>query len=278
MASREYIVGLTKEADFQFLSDALEAAQDNDVLRLQPGVHESAAPIRKNVVLITASAQKDREANAEEEEDIVQATLIAPSIEANVVLRNLKVEGRVDIMKGVVVIDECCIHEGADGIRVGAECRLSLKNSRVSHCSVGGIGVYFMKGSTGEVENTDVYECRVYGILVDGAEVALRSNRIRDSACGICFRRHASGLIEQNSVEYIQNFGICVTENSSPVVHSNRVQHCGVQCAYVSKESGGVFTENIFEGSIHVLANCRTRFIENRITGQADIDTSLFAS
>ncbi|CCW59756.1 unnamed protein product [Phytomonas sp. EM1] len=275
MTSREYVVGSAEGADFPCLSDALEAAQPDDVFWLQPGTHESTGPITQTVVLIAASARNPpppADPTTEEEEDVVPATLLAPTIEGRVTLCHLHIRGRVEVYRGHAMIEECNIYDGPDGVRVGAGAGLTLRNSRVRHCSTGGIGVYFMRGSTGEVENTDVYECRVFGIHVDGAKVVLRNNRIRDSACGIYFRRRASGLIELNSVEYIRNFGICVTENSNPVVRSNRVQHCGVQCLYVSKGSEGVFTENVFEGSVHVLPNCNVKFIENQIMGAADVD------
>lgn len=260
------VVGTGEDAEFHTLTEAMEVAAAGDVIKLQPGLYEETLKVTQDVsveALVPSNEEEDTETT------IANGVIIL----ANVTLRSIQIRGHVEIRKGHAIIEGCDIHHGKDGIRVNPKCKLSLKSSRIHHCFSSGDGIYFMPESSGEVDDSDIYECRVNGVHVDGSSVVLRNNRIRDAMYGIYYRRRSAGYIESNSLEHIKSFGIYVVEESDPVVRANMVRECGIQCMMVSQNGKGLWTDNSFEGSIHVLPGCEAKLGENRISGRSDIES-----
>lgn len=264
--SATFIVGTGEEANFATFSEAMDVVAAGDVIKIQPGLYEEALKVTQDITL-------EAIVPSNEEEDTETTITNGIIILANVTIKNVQIRGSVDIRKGHAILEGCDVHHGNDGIRVGQKCKLSIKSSRIHHCHSSGDGIYFMPESSGEVDDTDIYECRVNAIHVDGSSVVLRNNRIRDSLYGIYYRRQSTGYIESNSLEHIKNFGIYVVEESDPVVRANIVRECGIQCMMISQGGKGLWTDNTFEGSIHVLPGCEAKMGENRISGRADIES-----
>lgn len=262
------IVGTGEDANFPTLTEAMDTASAGDVIKVQPGLYEEAVKIAHDITVEAMTPSS-------EEEDTETTITNGVIILGNVTMKNIQIRGSVDIRKGHAIIEKCDIHHGNDGIRVGQKCKLTLKSSRVHHCHSSGDGLYFMPESSGEVEDCDIYECRVNGVHVDGSSVVLRSNRIRDVLYGIYYRRQSTGYVEGNSLEHIKSFGMYVVEESDPVVRGNTVRECGIQCMMVSQAGKGLWTDNTFEGSIHVLPACEAKMGENKISGRADIESIL---
>lgn len=273
MSVQFYIVGTGDGAHFATITEALEKVGAGDTISLQTGLYEELIKVSHDITIVAAGPASDEE-DPEDTETTISGGVVTMG---NVTLRNIQIRGQVDVRRGHAIIEGCDIHHGNDGVRVGEKCKLTLRDSRVHDCTAGGNGVYFMSESAGEVIDTDIYECRVNGVQASNASVVLRDCRIRDCAFGVYYCRQSSGLIANNTLEHIGKFGIYVVEQSDPIVRSNSVRECGVQCAFVSKGGRGLWTENNFEGSIHILSGSEVKFGENRVSGASDIDAPLIA-
>nr|CCC89764.1 conserved hypothetical protein [Trypanosoma congolense IL3000] len=262
-----YTVNPGAEGAYNSIAEAINAASDGDTVSLKPGLYEELPKVLKD---ITITAELDE--TLTESETVVTNGVI---ISGNATLKNLQVRGCVDVRKGHAIIEDCDIHHGPDGIRVSEGAKLTVRRSRIHHCESGGDGIYFSTGSMGEVEDCDIYECRVNGIHVNNARVVAVHNRIRDVLFGFYYRCGAVGAIEKNSIEHVTKFGIYVVEASDPVVQGNMVRECGTHCAFVSRGGKGVWVDNSFDGSMHVLASCDAKLGSNQVSGKVDIDPSL---
>ncbi|KAG5499424.1 hypothetical protein JKF63_07987 [Porcisia hertigi] len=273
MPSETIVVGIQAGAHADTLAAALELATPGDSIVLSTGILEETVHLSFNVTITAPPATVD-----DEDSDTPPATVIGTVIiSANVTLDGLDIRGMVDVRKGHAILDKCDIHHGADGIRIHPGATATVRNSRVHHCIGGGDGVYFMAGSSGEVSQTDIFQCRVNALHVKGSQPVLRGNRIHDCAFGIYFEKAAAGLCEQNTIEHVHKFGLYVTDGSSPIIRSNTVGWCGILCFFASKGGRGSCIGNTFEGSLHVLADCVVHLAENRISGTTDVEASTAA-
>ncbi|AAZ10338.1 Right handed beta helix region, putative [Trypanosoma equiperdum] len=264
METTTHVVNPGEEGAYSSITEAINAAVDGDTVLLKPGLYEELPKVFKD---ITVTAERD--ASLTESETIVTNGIV---IGSNATLKGLQVRGRVDVRKGHAVIEECDIHHGCDGIRVGEAAKLTVRRSRIHHCESGGDGIYFSTGSMGEVEDCDIYECRVNGVHANNARVVIARNRVRDVLFGFYFRGQSSGSVERNSVEHVSKFGIYVTEGSDPVVQGNMVRECGMHCAFVSQGGKGIWVDNSFDGSMHVHSGCDAKLGSNHVVGRLDVD------
>ncbi|EAN84934.1 hypothetical protein C3747_13g418 [Trypanosoma cruzi] len=266
MEAVTHIVNPGGEGAFSSVADALNAAVSGETIALKPGLYEELLKVATEV---TITAVPD-DSLAESEAVITNGVVIV----ANVTMRGLQISGKIDVRKGHAVIEDCDIHHGSDGVRVGEGAKLTIRRSRIHHCESGGDGIFFTPGSFGEVVDCDIYECRVNGIHAHNACVTAGNNRIRDVLFGIYFRGQSTGAMEKNSIEHVRKFGIYVAEGSDPVVQGNQVRECGMHCAFVSQGGKGIWTENNFEGSMHVLTGCAAKLGSNQISGKLDVDAA----
>ncbi|KAL7695195.1 hypothetical protein NQL31_002975 [Lotmaria passim] len=281
MAPRTILVGNQSGADAPTLIAALACAAPGDTLAVSPGVYEETVHLDRDVTVVFASPPA--ETKGEEEgtgssgngDAIVRAMVRGPIVvSANIKLENVEVHGMVSVRKGTATLERCEVHHGSDGIRVYAGASAHLRSCRVHQCTDGGDGVYFMSGASGTVMDTDIFDCRVHGIHVQGSEVTLQGNRIRDCSFGIYYEKAAGGSCEGNTVEHASRFGVLITDASAPAVTGNTVLECGILCLYVSNGGKGFCNRNTFDGSVHILANCPIQLSGNQISGTADVDVA----
>ncbi|KAG8341687.1 putative Right handed beta helix region Periplasmic copper binding protein (NosD) [Trypanosoma vivax] len=264
MEAVTHVVNPGAEGAYNSITEAINVASVGDTVALKPGLYEELLKVFKDITIV---AEPD-ESLAESEIVITNGVVIG----ANATMKGLQVRGRIDVRKGHAVVEDCEIQHGSDGIRVGEGAKLTVRRSRIHHCESGGDGIYFSSGSSGEVEDCDIYECRVNGVHANNATVSAVRNRVRDVLFGFYFRGQSGGAIERNSIEHVKKFGIYVVENSDPVVQANMVRECGMHCAFVSQGGRGIWTENHFDGSMHVREGCDAKLGANQVTGQLDVD------
>ncbi|CAM40133.1 conserved hypothetical protein [Leishmania braziliensis MHOM/BR/75/M2904] len=271
MPSQTIVVGPQTDAHAATLAAALERTTPGDTIVVSAGVFEETVHLLFNVTLAAAPVPENSEDTRS-----VRATIIGTVVVcANVTLDGLEVRGMVDVRKGHAVLERCDVHHGSDGVRVHPGATVTVHSSRVHHCVAGGDGVYFMAGSFGEVSQTDIFECRVNAIHVQGSEAVLRENRIHDCAFGVYYEKKAAGLCEQNTIEHVRKFGLYVTDGSNPVIRGNTVGWCGILCFFASKGGHSSCSGNTFEGSLHVLAECPVQLTGNQVSGTVDIDSGM---
>ncbi|KPI87724.1 hypothetical protein ABL78_3197 [Leptomonas seymouri] len=274
MTSRTIVVGIENGADALTLNAALACAAPGDTILLAPGVYEET--VRFNFDVTVTSASPTEEVVEEGSSGVVaRATVRGPIvISANVKLENMEVRDMVSVRKGQATLERCEIHRGSDGVRAYSGTTVDVRSCRIHDCTDGGDGVYFMSGASGTVADTDIYDCRVHGVHVQGSSVILQGNRIRDCSFGIYYEKAATGSCENNTVEHARRFGIIITDASSPSVSGNSVRECGILCLYVSSGGKGFCSQNNFDGSVHILANCPIQLSGNQISGTADVDAA----
>lgn len=269
MEPRTITVGNQSDADAPTLAAALACAAPGDTLAIAAGVYEETLHLDFDIT-VTSAPPLEGEGNSSE---FTRAVLRGPVVtSANVRLENVEVQGMVSVRKGRATVAQCDIHHGSDGVRVYTGAAAEIRSCRVHHCSDGGDGVYFMRGSAGAVVDTDVFDCRVHGVHVQGSVVLVHENRVRDCTFGLFYEQAAAGRCEGNTVEHVRKFGIFISDDSIPAVSRNTVRECGVLCLYVARGGGGRCSQNVFDGSVHVLANCPIQLSANQVSGMSDID------
>jgi parallel beta-helix repeat protein len=280
MVPRTIVVGNQSEADAPTLTMALAGAAPGDTLVVAPGIYEETVHVDVDVTIVSAPPLPAAAADGgkgEASTDVVRATVRGPVVIAAATaakLENVEIHGMVSVRKGRATLERCDVHNGSDGVRAYPDTKVELNGCRVHHCSDGGDGVYFMNGSTGSVTDTDIYECRVHGVHVQGSSVALQGNRIRDCAFGVYYEKAAGGRCEANTVEHAGRFGVLITDGSNPTMTGNTVRECGILCLYVSNGGRGICSQNTFDGSVHILASCPIQLSGNVISGTADVDAA----
>lgn len=251
---QEYVVDRNGTTEFSKVSDALKVASEGDSLVLTAGSYEEKLLLETNGITIS------RAPGTEPGDVIICGGLLSTAM--NVTVRGLTIHQGVDIRAGNAVIEDCEICLG-DGLRVCSEANPRIRKCAIHGATHFGDGVYFQEGARGIVEDCEIYENRVNGIHVRGAEPTLLRNKVHDCPYGIYFRQGAKGVCDGNTVENIANFGIYLTGNAAPLVERNVVSHCQVHCLMLSNGAGGVLKDNILNGNVHILKGCSPQMISN---------------
>lgn len=278
MTPRTIRVGNQHDADAPTLTEALADAAPGDTILLAAGVYEETVHLTCDVTVTSAATdaaamEEDASNGGGSTSAEGRATIRGPVVvSAAATLSSVEVHGMVSVRKGRAVLEGCEVHHGSDGVRVYAGAAADVRSCRVHHCVDGGDGIYFMRGAAGTVTDTDIYECRVHGVHVQGSSVALQGSRIRDCSFGIYFEKAAEGSCEGNTIEHASRYGVLITDASSPTLTGNTVRECGVLCLHVSNGGKGLCSQNNFDGSVHILANCPIQLSGNQISGAADVD------
>lgn len=270
MSSTIIVAGVARDADVTTIAAAIERSVPGDTIILHGGVYEELVLLPHDVTLQAAEPTATSPS-----EDAVEVVIMGNVVvTANVTLIGVEVRGCVDVRKGHAIVQKCNIHDGLDGVCVSPSAVLTMRSSRVHSCIASGDGVYFMAGASGELDDCDIFECRVNGIHVKSSRVIVRNTRIRDCSFGIYYESNSSGVCENNTIEHVSKFGFYIVEDSDPVIRANTVRECGILCALVSKNGKSRWSDNRFEGSIHVHAGCAVLMGENQVSGMKDIDAA----
>ena len=76
--------------------------------------------------------------------------------------------GLVDIRSGNVLIENCDIFSGADGIRVHKDANPTIVKNSIHDAHQGGDGIYFGENSKGTVMENEIFNNRMNGVHVNG--------------------------------------------------------------------------------------------------------------
>eukprot|EP01065_Artemidia_motanka_P011871 TRINITY_DN1647_c1_g3_i1.p1 TRINITY_DN1647_c1_g3~~TRINITY_DN1647_c1_g3_i1.p1 ORF type:complete len:303 (+),score=71.38 TRINITY_DN1647_c1_g3_i1:61-909(+) len=263
--TRHYVVMANGTADFRTITDALKECADGDTITVKIGQYDEKVMMDRSVHIRGDEA-------GERGDVVVNGGFVCRSGGS---IKHLSITSQVDVRSGDVRIEDCEISEGFDGVRVCRDANPYLIGNEIHHARQGGDCVYFAEGARGTLEDNDIYAARVNGVHVNGADAAIRNNRIRDCHFGVFFRRNARGIIADNEITDCQTFGVYLIQAADPVVERNRVSGCAVHAIMVSQEGMGQIRDNTCNGSVSLKKGTAATLGSNTVTGRLDNENSL---
>lgn len=232
------------------MSEAIRAAVAGDTILLKAGFYEEKILMDKAVHIVVDS-------EAEPGDTVVTSGMICTAPGGSVT--NLVIQQLVDIRSGAVLIQNCEITLGSDGVRVGPGANPVVKDCKIHNIQGGGAGVYFQEGALGTIDGCHISNVRNDGVHVKAAEGATIVNcEINDCPNGIYFRMGAKGFVEGCSIHHCSQFGIYIQSGSDPLVVKNAIDHCDIHAILVSQKGGGTLRDNVVTAacSVRIYAGC----------------------
>lgn len=255
-------------ADYTSVNEAIRAAADGDTIVLRAGSYEEKILLDKGVHIAV-------DPEAEPGDTIVTSGCIATANAVGASITNLVIQQLVDIRGGNLLLQNCELTQGSDGVRICTGANPTIRQCKIHNCLYAGI--YVQEGGSGLITGCDISNIKGGdGIHCKGSSEALqiKENSIHDCAAGngIYFRKAAKGLVEGNVISTIQQFGIYIQSGSDPVVARNQVELCGIHCLMVSKEGNGSIKDNSMSGSVRIYKGCAPVLGANVVTGTLDTE------
>jgi len=242
---------------FRTIQDALDDANDGDVIRISEGRYRETLVVRKRVQLIGVGRVA---------ETVIQgpdvtlwggsqfATLVLEASEArvcNLTLHNASPSAAVvENFCGDVTLEGCWIRGGGTGVKVcnsaaavvrfcdlqdarhhgvhvSAQACASVIKSHVFRCTSG--VVVGDVGSQCSVTGTDLELCTQVGLVLHSSAQALidDNNISRNTAAGICLSAGARAVITSNRICGNGRVGVCIVDESAASLTNNDLRHNG---------------------------------------------------
>ena len=268
MESRILVVepGTGGAAEFSSISEAIRAAVVGDTILLKAGFYEEKVLMDKAVHIVVDS-------EAEPGDTVVTSGMICTAPSGSIT--NLVIQQLVDIRSGGVVMQNCEVTLGSDGIRIGAGANPTIKDCKIHNIQGGGAGVYFQEGSLGTLEGCHISNVRNDGVHVKASEAATIINcEISHCPNGVYFRQGARGLVEGNAIHHCTQFGIYIQSGSEPIVSKNSIDTCDIHAVLVSQKGGGTIRDNVVTAacSVRIYAGCSPVLGINSFAGLVEQD------
>lgn len=244
---RILVVDGSGASEFRTIADALKASLAGDTVLLRIGQYDERVVVDKDVI-ITAC----------EEAALGDAVVVGGIVLASPhpILRKVAVRQQLEIRSGEGRVENCDISLGADCVRVCRGANPTIVQCKIHEAQSSGDGIYFQEGAKGVVEECEIYQNRMNGIQVNGAEVVLRRNKIHHCPYGIFFRRGATGVVEGNNIERVDCFGVYIQSGSDPHVVKNTIMNCDIDGILISAGGAGNLTDNIIHAQVRILKGC----------------------
>eukprot|EP00998_Keelungia_sp_KM082_P006729 NODE_2967_length_963_cov_37.867225_g2947_i0.p1 GENE.NODE_2967_length_963_cov_37.867225_g2947_i0~~NODE_2967_length_963_cov_37.867225_g2947_i0.p1 ORF type:complete len:291 (-),score=51.84 NODE_2967_length_963_cov_37.867225_g2947_i0:91-900(-) len=246
-------------ADFKTITEAIQQCVDGDTIKVQIGQYDEKVVLDKAINVVG-----DTESNGD-----VLITGGGISL-AGGCLKNLSVQGCVEVRSGDIKIEECDISQGADGVRVHKDANPTILRNSIHDAQQGGDGIYVGDGGRGLIEENEIYNNRMNGVHVNNGDAVIRRNKVHDSPYGVFLRRGGRGTVENNEVTNIESFGIYIISGSDPVVSGNTVSNCGIHVMMIAQEGKGTVKDNTMIGSVSVKRLSTPTLGLNNIQGRFD--------
>lgn len=177
---------LNVPADYRSVQDALDAAEDGDVVRLAPGRYKEALVISKRVLLFGAGKKAGDTVLEAPDESVFFAgaalsTLVLEASEAKIC--NVSIIGGgvsvpvIENMCGDLTLEGCDIRGGSCGLKVQDSAGAILKFCDVRDSAEH--GVYVSKQGWASIDKSHVFDCKC-GVLVGqlGSQCSLRGTDV----------------------------------------------------------------------------------------------------
>ena len=211
--------------DFPTLQDAINAANEGDVIKVLPGTYTEQITISKSITVIGSGAKST----------IIEAPPLE-ELEPNVIGLPYIVEvnnGAEVTMKGFTIKGP----QGTDcgeliGISVIEDGTINLKHVVIKGCTLNSIAVGFEGTGHATITNTVITDYQEIGVFAVGSNSTLKMsyNKVLGSApdvvgiIGILFAANATGTITNNEVSE----NICEVPNTCGPDWFNQIQAFGI--------------------------------------------------
>jgi parallel beta-helix repeat protein len=232
-------------ADFESITEALDAAPPGAQLRIRPGNYPEELLIDKPVTIAGLGESPGDVKIVGQHNHTIQWTAAFGSLR-NISLRQSAKDAWycVDVVAGRLDIDQCditssalaciAIHDGADPI---------IRNTEIHDGN--DVGIHVLPGGQGTIVDCGIREFRLDAVRVDGGFPTLRRARIVDAGqYGIFVTDSGSGVFEGNTISHSTFANVAVTRDSDPVLRQNEIHSSSQQGVNVYDSGRGVFEEN----------------------------------
>lgn len=251
-------------ADYKTIGDALKVCDEGDTIIVKIGQYDETVVLDKSVHILG-------------EADTPSDIRITGGVVCNVggSIKNLSVQGLVDVRAGDVLIEGCDIFQGADGIRVQKDANPTIKKNTIHDAHQGGDGIYFADGAKGTVTDNEIFNNRMNGIHVNNSEVTITGNKIHDCPYGVFYRKGGRGTCERNTISDVPSFGVYICSGSEPLIISNQIMSCGIHGVMVSTDGKGTIKDNNINGNISIKRGCNPVLGPNMVAGRIDNENTM---
>ena len=250
------------------INEAIRAAADGDTIVLRAGSYEERVLLDRGVHIAV-------DPEAEPGDTVVTSGLICTvpsSLSSAASVTNLVIQQMVDVRAGSVLLQNCEVSMGSDGVRICTGASPTIRQCKIHNCQ--GAGVYAQEGAAGSIVGCDISNVRGDGIHCNGtlATLEIRDNTIHHCANGVYFRKGARGTVEGNTISNITQFGVYVQSASEPAIARNQIDSCGIHGVLVSKAGGGSIKDNAVSGSVRIYKGCTPVLGTNVVTGTMEAE------
>lgn len=250
-------------AEYSSINEAIRAAAEGDTIMLRAGSYEEK-------ILLDKAVHIGVDPEAEPGDTVVTSGCI--SVANGGSITNLVIQQMVDIRAGSVLLQNCEITLGSDGIRV-----CSGANPTIQQCKIHNVqyaGIYFQEEASGSVVGCAISNVRGDGIHLKGSKEStiIRENNIAACDNGIYFRKGARAMVEGNLISNITQFGVYIQSGSDPIISRNQIAQCGIHGIFLSKEGGGNIKDNTVNGSVRIYKGCAPILGANMVSGKLEAE------
>eukprot|EP00293_Proteomonas_sulcata_P009411 CAMPEP_0184289884 /NCGR_PEP_ID=MMETSP1049-20130417/2257_1 /TAXON_ID=77928 /ORGANISM="Proteomonas sulcata, Strain CCMP704" /LENGTH=442 /DNA_ID=CAMNT_0026596863 /DNA_START=166 /DNA_END=1494 /DNA_ORIENTATION=- len=272
---------LSVPQDYKLIQDALDAANDGDVIRIGTGRYREALVVRKRVQIIGVG--RVDLTIIEPPTDLIwgatMATLHVESSEVRVCNLTLINSGNtaavVENMCGDLTVEGCAIHGGVSGLKICESATANVRFSDISDSKAHGVfvskqghiaiekshifrcdtGVLVTDlGSQASLVRNDVELCQQVGVMVDSSSQALfdDNNITRNGVAGVYLSAGSRGVMTSNRVSSNAQVGICIVQGSLASLKNNDLRSNGGRPLVISQSSTDLVEaeSNVFDEGV----------------------------
>ncbi|WP_407456342.1 right-handed parallel beta-helix repeat-containing protein [Fibrobacter sp.] len=235
----EIVVDKSGYGDVRTITEALQSAKDDSIIRVRFGHYDENLIINKPLTIVGEPNKKGEKPVIcgfyEEGADVI-------AIDARATLKNLSItqtpietvftevdedgdESYVfkDVNESLVgiysdtIVENCEIYKAVGyGITLGNKSNLIIKNCVISECQSAGMAV--MDSAKGSVDKCDISSNEGYGILIgDNACLSVKDSKIHNTKGNGVMVESGAVLIERCEISENRDLGILVNDYSSSV-------------------------------------------------------------
>ena len=236
-------------ADYSAISDAVQAAADNEVINVAPGTYSESIFIKKPLTL-AGDGPRDQIIIHSKSPTCINIEA-GKCVIKGLTLGNEKHQSENDgdftisVDDAEVVIDDCDI-TGSSLASVGvygSSANVTIKNC-VIHRNVDQSGIYFHDQSTGRVEDCKIHNNSKNGINIKNSHVIIQNSTIENN--------NINGIyISENAEVTVTN---CKIHNNSKNGISIKKSHGIIQNSTIGKNNSGIY---IYENAEVTVTNCK---------------------
>ena len=242
------IVNRSGTADYSTIGEAIQNAEPETRILVQPGVYRESIVIDRPLEILGDGQASRILIEAADASCIVMQT--ESSLVRGLTLRNINREKEhkhfaVKISQGKLVLSDCNITSDSHG---GVLITGSTTNPEIRRCRIYDgktSGIWITESGLGIIEDCDIYDNASSGVYIN------KSGNLRISRCriydgktsGIYITENGLGIIEGCDIYGNAYSGVYVNNNSNPTVSTCRIYDCKYNGIQIRKNGLGIIED-----------------------------------